>query len=164
MNQLEKFNDTVGVLVKAYLNDTLIVGACCACAVGNLIAAKNQYKRTQDGAWVDAVGNRIDHTLWYDASVLNPLLNSDSYYTEEEYEEELHNSIGLAQIESIGYTPAEVVLIEAAFEGRGNWPLAFGEECDFVLSGLMNVVDALGQIHGVDLTTTEAAKALFVRA
>jgi len=33
------FNDTVDILVKAYLNDTLEHGVCSACAVGNICLA-----------------------------------------------------------------------------------------------------------------------------
>src|ERR1044071_10512412 len=35
---LERFNKTVDILVKAYLNDTLAHKTCTACAVGNIIA------------------------------------------------------------------------------------------------------------------------------
>lgn len=34
------FENTVDILVKAYLNGTLAHGDCAACAVGNIIAAK----------------------------------------------------------------------------------------------------------------------------
>ena len=37
------FENSVSVLVRAYMNDTLIHGNCFACAVGNLIVDANKY-------------------------------------------------------------------------------------------------------------------------
>ena len=64
--ELERFHETVGILVKAYLNDTLEHTNCHACAVGNMIASKMgisiiKNKRgmewsTSDPAWFDAIG------------------------------------------------------------------------------------------------------------
>jgi hypothetical protein len=39
-NMKATFENSVDVLVKAYLNDTLEHGQCHACAVGNLICAE----------------------------------------------------------------------------------------------------------------------------
>jgi hypothetical protein len=44
----ERFDKTVDVLVSAYLNDTLVHGNDCACAVGNMICAAMGYKY---GGW-----------------------------------------------------------------------------------------------------------------
>jgi hypothetical protein len=51
------FEQTVDVLVKAYLNDTLVHGNCCACVVGNLCA--------------HAIGTRV---IKIDHDILHPLM------------------------------------------------------------------------------------------
>ena len=40
MRNKKLFDETVAILVKAYMNETLEHGEPCACAVGNLIAAR----------------------------------------------------------------------------------------------------------------------------
>lgn len=135
MNQQEKFNETVGILVKAYMQGTLIHGNCQACAVGNLVAAKMDYKMNLGyRGWLQ--GDKQVMPLWF------------------------HRD-GDLQREAIGYSKEEVKLIEAAFEAWG----PFMEETDLSLIGsLLRVVDVLADIHGIDLDTAAASKALFVKA
>jgi hypothetical protein len=141
MTQKEKFNDTVSILVKAYLNETLVHGSCVACAVGNIIADKCGYKYVSVGSlyspqlrWKDNVPQR-----WIDG--LSNVVQSD-------------------QTIATGYTVKELSVIERAFECS-----SFGENDDeWMFNGLMNVVDVLAEIHGIDLTEKEEAKTLFVKA
>jgi len=135
MKNEAKFNETVSILVRAYLNDTLIHGDCCACAVGNIISDGGKYHIRVDencNTWFSACG----------ASMI-PQLNPDH-----------------PDIIRIGYSCAEIVLIERAFEfcPRGN------SNDDWVYNGLMAVVDVLAEIHEIDLTVKESAKLLFVKA
>ncbi len=83
----EQFDNSIKVLVKAYLEGTLEHGVPCACAVGNLIG---EGKR----AWYDIV-SRIK-------------LNFDlPSATHDE---------GISEIKSTGYKVKEIVRIEKAFE------------------------------------------------
>lgn len=68
MTNKERFDETVDILVKAYLNDTLQHGHCAACAVGNIIAKKNDYKIqvkvgsfSNDFMWQSRAGDNKGH-------------------------------------------------------------------------------------------------------
>lgn len=47
MKNKELFDKTIGILVNAYLNDTLENANCHACAVGNLVATNCGYEMIQ---------------------------------------------------------------------------------------------------------------------
>lgn len=127
------FDGTVAILVKAYLNDTLIHGKCHACAVGNIISANGYvFGDNEMNAW---------NWLQYILSKKGCITPHDKQKAEE-------------QIEYSGYTWQQLGEIEKAFEA---------EDPD-MFNGLMAVVDVLAEIHNVDLTETESAKALFVKA
>jgi hypothetical protein len=141
-NELEKFHHTVGILVKAYLNDTLKHTNCYACAVGNIIADSLNLKfRRVKGMWHELNWDSEDvEAYWY-------TYLSGGHKTEEAIE----------QILATGYSVEEIIKIEKAFEG-----------CDYndsdeqwMFNGLMAVVDVLADIHKVDLSVKEEAKALF---
>lgn len=150
------FENTVSILVKAYLSDELAHSLCSACAVGNIVAASigTRPMRCKTGPTEFENGefeNGEDATLWLDA---------------------LHNlncNAGEMQIRATGYTHRELLRIEAAFEaapGRPEKPGIWrGKQVDpeWMFNGLMAVVDVLAEIHGVDLSVKESAKLQFVK-
>lgn len=135
MNNRPTFQQTVDVLVKAYLNDNLNRMACRHCAVGNIIEASGGFNHKAPGAhWPGIVSPH-----W--ASKFSPVA-------------------GKFEVDSTGYTPKELKWIEIAFM-NGSRPEEDGEDDNF--NGLMAVVDVLADIHGVDLSVKEEAKKLFVK-
>lgn len=135
MKNPELFHKTVGILVKAYFDGTL-EHSICGCAVGNLICANmNMDIRRFSPNW-----NRVFCTTVMSGSEFN-----------------ICNYLGKAkeQIDSTGYSPYDLSLIEKAFETgdslRTNTYL-----------GLMSVVDTLMQIHSATKTEAQQAKELFV--
>lgn len=63
-------------------------------------------------------------------------------------------------IDQTGYSEVELAKIEFAFESADEG----STEDENMFNGLMAVVDVLAEIHGVDLTSKEQAKKLFVKA
>lgn len=53
MKNKDLFNKTIGILVNAYMNNTLAHGSCMACAVGNLIFNNGQ----NHFSWMQTVMN-----------------------------------------------------------------------------------------------------------
>lgn len=138
MNNLEKFNHSVSILVKAYSNGTLNRMDCTACAVGNLI-----------------VGNGIDlrrtQSKWHNYIHMNFCLDSGDYFT------------AIQQIEITGYTADQLGSIEKAFMNGSEVDFdMWSSERNF--EGLMAVVDVLAEIHNIDLTVKDEAKVLFTLA
>jgi hypothetical protein len=154
---MRDFNHTVNVLVKAYLNDELAHSFCCACAVGNIIA--------------DSIGTKPRALLIgnceFDNNVFDNGVPAHVWY------DEIHGGfggeIGRTQIKSTGYSIDELRIIERAFEHADGKPdqcgMWRGKQTDptWMFNGLMAVVDVLADIHNIDLTTKETAKALFVK-
>lgn len=138
------FDNTIKILVNAYLNDTLKHQDCTACAVGNIIKHNNAAVFTgigaQDTMWLRLIGIRFRSD------------NERYMYVDIETAER--------QVEASGYSLKELHRIEKAFENCDP-----GETTDdWMLNGLMDVVDVLADIHGVDLEVKESAKLLFVKA
>lgn len=143
------FDHTVSILVKAYLNDTLIPGDCMSCAVGNLIVHSGYPlcfdKNSENGS---------DETSWL--KYIDYFLRKRCWGPPSRKEEE----VGLLQINSTGYTPKEIEKIEYAFE----YVVDFDDYADDdILCRLLSVVDVLAEIHGIDLQTKESAKLQFVK-
>jgi hypothetical protein len=153
-NELEKFNHSVGVLVKALFDDTLVHGNCFACAVGNLVAAacnftfKPSSTRSKKIKW-----SHIPNDGYYEGG-------SDNNWYEVVVDKLTPNNNALLQIQSTGYTIAELERIENAFEGANHGQ----DDTEYMFNGLMAVVDVLADIHGVDLSVKESAKLQFVKA
>lgn len=142
---MRDFQHTVGVLVKAYFDNTLQHGNCAACAVGNVIADACGFKyepRTGSSSIIGWAGKTTEDFM--------------SWYTEDTEGNGMvvENSLTI----STGYSASELTRIENAFESVEQ------EYDDRMFSGLMAVVDVLAEIHGIDLTEKESAKALFVKA
>lgn len=135
---MRDFNHTVNVLVQAYLNNTLLHLDCEACAVGNIIRASGyRFKDAEHSTnWLSLIHKECR---------MGTLPINNQLDAEE-------------QVRVTGYSVAELHLIEKAFESS-----CFAIE-DSMFNGLMAVVDVLADIHGVDLTVKENAKALFVKA
>lgn len=153
------FDQTVGVLVKAYLNDELAHKLCCACAVGNLVAYAigTKPKRIDDpNSHVEFENSQYENgasaMAWYDSLGSSP------------------TTYGISQIEATGYTCDELLAIEHAFETAPGEPTMhpgmYRGKCTdvtWMFNGLMAVVDVLASIHSVDLSIKEEAKKLFVK-
>lgn len=149
------FNDTVNILVKAYLNDTLAHGDCWACAVGNIVADKIGYKVVKKQnhlscSWVGKLG-LTGFPEW--DNVFCTSMGEQDLFPEEYY------GRAKKQIDSTGYSWKQLARIEFAFESadQGN------SSDEWMFSGLMAVVDVLAEIHNVDLIQRESAKLLFVK-
>lgn len=137
------FSQTVDVLVKAYLNDTLEHGNYCACAVGNLIA-------DAVGAEIVLKHNHRNYASKYEWS--HPEYSGDEWFLKINGCEN--------QIKASGYSYSEIWVIEKAFESTR---FMEGNDDEIMFMGLMAVVDVLASIHNVDLSTKEQAKLLFVK-
>ena len=154
---MRDFHHSVNVLVKAYLNDTLESRNCYACACGNLIA--------------EAQGIKFKKQRWHNLNVKWDIEDED-YYPGSNGAcngiggwgaiilDNEPNELGAKQIESTGYTIEELKRIENAFEKPNRSTLTKATD-ETVFKGLMNVVDILADIHGIDLETKEETKKLF---
>jgi hypothetical protein len=153
------FEETVNVLVKAYLNDTLVHGACSACAVGNIVSASMgkvalRMPGTSTGFdphyWAD--GSKIHWWDVFSTSSRRQRIDAKQYYGDAKEE-----------IDSTGYTWQQLSRIEFAFESADGNASNYQDET-WMFNGLMAVVDVLADIHGIDLQAKESAKALFVKS
>ncbi len=139
MKNKEQFNNSIKVLVKAYFEGTLGHGKCCACAVGNLIASALGYKFNDRFLWTDDKEHVLS-TGWY-----NMVLDNTETET------------GLKQINSTGYSIAEIILIEKAFEAD-----VITEEDEDGYKGLCAVFDVLVKIHQGSDKELELAKSQLI--
>lgn len=152
-----KFHETVGILVKAYLNDELEHMTCSACACGNIVANALGTKpaRNKVSSPVIHDNNSFDdgtYPHWYNVVVGHP-----------------DDTAALDQISKTGYTAAEIIAIEKAFETAPGRPRDAGHykgtstDPVWMFNGLMAVCDVLADIHKIDLQTKESAKLMFVK-
>lgn len=165
---MRDFNHTIGVLVKAYLNDTLRHDNCYACAVGNMMADSCGFKFEV-----------INNVFFDDSDLKLKWVGLDSIYdkeldikTQQQPENWMNVFYGgdvvcqdykgeaIKIIESTGYTVMELLKVERAFERS---PVGYSKD-EHMFNGLMAVVDVLAEIHNIDLTTREETKKLFVKA
>lgn len=157
MTQQEKFNQTVGILVRAYLNDELEHKVCSACAVGNIIAFHMGTKPGKLSVPVECVVAGDKYViLRYDNNHFENGEYAMSWYTKMEG---CASPDGARQIKSTGYSVGEIYAIEKSFESA-----PMGKSTDeWMFNGLMAVVDVLAKIHGINLEQSESAKLLFVK-
>lgn len=153
------FENSVSVLVRAYMNDTLRHGDCTACAVGNLLGGEPCWNRLfvtprsiSDGLTPQLIAKRGQ----YVASFLGSL------YIRDNPSDNVLAQIkrGKAAIKKSGYTVKELMRIEYAYEAAPGYPVgktAQEAETDdtWMFNGLMAVVEVLAEIHGVDLSVKE---------
>jgi len=159
-NRIELYNKTVDILYQAYFNDTLEHGNCCACAVGNIIAANmgKTFERVFDTvastrprerwAWV---GEKYPGEISRDFPDLRVERGWGSvFYTNDEGRQRFYigKYFGKAaeQIDSTGYQVKELARIEKAFETVG------GSQSpeDRMFDGLVAVLETLKKIHEID--------------
>lgn len=145
------FENSVDILVKAFMNGTLEQSNCCACAVGNLIAHNCGYTFKDGGSykeWVESPYPNSFNGGWFPNVIFGRKTRE-----------------GKKQIASTGYTRDELYKIENAFELKGTNHIVHGFGTDETrFNGLMAVVDVLAIIHNIDLSTKEEAKLLFTKA
>jgi hypothetical protein len=149
MEDYQKFNKTVSILVQAYLNDELKHENCEFCAVGNIVHAAGAPRYNTGNLQPDSCGS-WKGVFFTDGT--NQIIYSD--------EGDRFYQYGLAVIKPTGYEWHELAKIEFAFEmaSRGN------SNDEWMFNGLMSVIDILAEIHNIDLSTKETAKALFVKS
>lgn len=141
------FENSVNVLLKAYLNDTLQHSNCHACAVGNLVAY---------ACGLSFINNSEGKKIWTSQSPVWQRVFMTS--GDQDRFPECYIGEPKEQIDSTGYTWQDLAAIEFAFETAPE-----GEsEDDHMFNSLMAVVDVLADIHKVDLSVREEAKALFI--
>lgn len=159
MTQREKFFETVGILVEAYMNGVLMHGNCAACAVGNIIAAKLGCKITTfkntfgEDFYLWRRGGQRFTPLWQ--MVFVTLTDGTSFHNPMAYMGNCR-----LQIDATGYLWQDLARIESAFERAAN----YDNPDEAMFKGLMAVVDVLSDIHGIDLSERESAKLLFNKA
>lgn len=150
---IDKFNETISILVKAFLDNTLIHGSCHMCAVGNIVAAKNKIQYVYDGLAFGGWRWKGKNPSWDNVFCCDGDRDSPDFQriSQENYCYEAQE-----EIDSTGYSIEQLASIELAFELT-----PFGD--DRMFRGLMNVVDQLAIIHGIDLQQKESAKLMFVK-
>jgi len=162
MTNQKKFEHSVNVLLKAFLNNTLEHGSCHACAIGNLLKT-NWWLRffvTENERNINFRQLKHKEGYFIYKSIGNGATNPFMYKPISEASEEVIKQIKEAKcaIDNSGYSITELQMIEFAFEtankGKSN--------DDYMFNGLMAVVDVLAEIHQIDLTTVKETKELFV--
>lgn len=146
----EKFHETVAILVAAYMNDTLRHGDCAACAVGNIVAARMGLRIVQDPSYIDC---NQKFMMWSNGEYPN----EGWFQVTRAYEGFSQRAI--EQIEASSYTAQQLRQIEKSFESA-NFVSSYD---DYILNGLIAVVDVLCEIHGMNEVDKKEAKELFVK-
>lgn len=152
---MRNFEHTVNVLVQAYLNDTLEHRNCTACAVGNIIAECTGTKPLK------FINQKADDLMRWENGInpswISVFVTPHTQARQKKYPENYVNE-AKSEIDSTGYTWEELAKIEEVFEHSEGM-----NSEDRMFDGLMNVVDVLADIHGIDLKAKEEAKQLFVK-
>lgn len=151
-NNIDKFNETVGILVKAYMNDTLRHMDCAACAVGNICGSMKWRF-----IFCTNTDTNLQVVLGQSFAEKNEPLGFWSRCDKSKFYKD-----GLETIEKTGYTVNELARIEYAFEAA-EWEEMIEDDEVWMFNGLMAVVDILAEIHGIDLQQKESAKLMFVK-
>lgn len=153
--ELQKFNETIGILVDAYFKGTLEHMDCAACAVGNIIASK--------------LGCHIDYdpdqktTMWFRGTTRLEPIWPRLFFTprpqgkQRKWPKRYRGTIA-KQVDASGYSWQELARIERAFESVSPEGITTDE---WNFNGLMAVVDVLADIHAIELDAKESAKLLF---
>lgn len=147
MKNKELFDNTVKILVNAYLNNSLVHNNCHACAVGNLVAANMSLKYSKNLKWIgeQVAWSTVFVTLRFQiAQMRRPWA-----YTGKAKQ----------QIDATGYTWQELAQVEYAFERA---PTGNSRE-ERMFNGLMAVIDVLCEIHKINEEVKVATKELFFK-
>ena len=155
------FENTVNILVKAYLDDTLVHSDCSACAVGNLVAAGKGYTYKRE-EYEDEDGDILPGDLFWKEALLPKWRRVFMTQNCKHQYQNPQNYTGDAkdEIDATGYAWQELARIEYAFETAPKGK----DDDEWMFNGLMSVVDTLADIHQIDLSVKESAKLLFVKA
>ncbi len=143
MKNPELFHKTVGILVKAYLNDTLQYSDCKACAVGNMVASNMGVKLQKVGIGISASNKR------YEGQWFTPFSQGCCGRTGISLNK--ITKTAKKQIKATGYTIFELADIEYAFGQGGALEVS-------------NYAGTLMLIHEATHTEAQQAKELFVLA
>jgi hypothetical protein len=162
-DEKKMFDESISILVQAFLNGTLLHSNCAACAVGNIIAAKIQAKVIVSGKRSDFFS--LDAQWIRGASEIQPIWDEVfcTNGTRQDIDPDAYKGWAKRQIDTTGYSWQELARIEKAFESVPYSIDEFNSE-DHMYRGLMAVVEVLASIHGIDLEEKENAKLLFVKA
>lgn len=152
------FEQTIDILVQAYLKGTLMHGDCSACAVGNIVGSSLKCKVEGDRDNIKWMRNGEEIEPAWD----RVFLTSDQVQDVWPYN---YNGVSKIQIDETGYSLYELASIELAFESvdEQNDNEGYYNSENHMYEGLMAVVDTLARIHNVDLSVKESAKAVFVK-
>jgi hypothetical protein len=139
-NRPEIYKRTVDILFDAYFNDTLQHSNCCACAVGNIVAARCGFKLQ---ALPNSYGDRVvtwggAHTPAWDDVFMTAYGKQFTWF--DNYTDEAKT-----QIDSTGFIVAELAKIEYAFETANKGTSSE----DWMFNGLVAVLEVLKEIHEV---------------
>jgi len=145
MKNKELFEKSIGILVNAYMNDTLVKMNCFGCAVGNLIATNMGIKMIK----ILPLKYKSDYLAWegyrnyndFRENYLtgNGMCDKDIWMNAIQWGTADKSKVTpkmQKHIDSTGYTLEELALIEDCFE-----------KSDDVFEGLMNVVELLCKLH-----------------
>lgn len=145
------YHKTVDILFDAYFNDTLEHGNCYACAVGNIVAANMGYKFVPSRRII--AGGKSQSWDWEGKPYPSKGKGWGSLIGWSPYTHPPLTAQTWKQINSTGYSPYELQMIERAFE---QFDVKYDEHCnsrnpeDRMFIGLVAVLDKLKQIHEVD--------------
>ena len=95
----DRLRNSIEVLQRAYLNETLTAGDCTACAVGNLVAASGYEGNAKDWRFVFCTNE-----------------GTQEFYDPRDIVYGIYYDLGLEAIEATGYSITELACIEFAFE------------------------------------------------
>ncbi len=157
MKNQKLYEETVDVLAKAYINNTLVHGNCAACAIGNMIAARNGYScegiwKTQHGVIVSISWSNVFMTISNRGYKLDGVVRADEKFAQVLGKTDPE---GIKELMSLDYSIRQSMDIEWAFE-------IASKEGDWELNGLLAIVDVLDIIHeNVDVAITAETKKKF---
>jgi hypothetical protein len=140
------FENTMDILVKAYLNDTLKHNDCQRCAVGNIVHAAGfpyyELNGYSDSMPPDSCGNWKALFVTFDGHQSNRKLGIGWFIEDPSWV-----SAAEKMINATGYTEEQLAKVEYAFETASKGK----NEDDWMFNGLIAVLEVVAQIHGVDL-------------
>jgi hypothetical protein len=136
------YHKSVGILAKAYVDNTLVHGSCFACAVGNLIAGNCGYTfGHSDFQKGNICWNEVEHPVWIRA--IRTVNDNGNHVQILDLIRYIVDYCVSDQIDSTGYSFDELARIEYAFETNytGHDPM---------FTALLGVIDVLDDIHEVE--------------
>lgn len=157
MKNQELFENTVGILVKAYQNDTLRHGNCVACAVGNIVAANLGICDIQNPfEWREKAQEVPDIVSGWSSVFMTGIQSKKQTVRPEILD---FDKTAKLQIDSTGYTWQELAKVEYAFEtaSKGN------NDDEWMFNGLLAVYDVLCEIHEVNKDEVKSGELIFVK-